>query len=143
MSTYDECRKMHSVMTDAHDERPPRLHELENEVMGEVWRQGTATVRTVMEARNPHADRPRAYTTYMTIMARLERKGFLSSLREGKTKVYTAAVDRDSYASERAETEVAALVDRYGEAALVNFARQMDALDRKDRDRLRRLARRA
>ena len=35
---------------------PPVLHELEAEVMDEVWRQETATVRSVMEALNRKAD---------------------------------------------------------------------------------------
>lgn len=39
---------------------PPVLHELEAEIMEEVWLQETATVRSVMEALNRKADPPRA-----------------------------------------------------------------------------------
>ena len=49
----------------------PQLHELESEVMDELWSQGEAPVRAVMEALNKRGRSKRAYTTYMTIMVRL------------------------------------------------------------------------
>lgn len=52
----------------------PVLNELEAEIMDEVWRQEATTVRSVMEALNRKADPPRAYTTYMTVMRRLNDK---------------------------------------------------------------------
>jgi len=122
----------------------PALHELEAEVMDEVWRQdGETTVRAVMEALNAGREQDRAYTTYMTIMARLDRKGLLSRRREGKTDVYQPIVSREQYLERRAKLEVSAVVEEFGDAALVHFARQMNQLDPKRRDQLRRLARRA
>jgi predicted transcriptional regulator len=70
---------------------PPPLHELEAEVMEELWRSGEAPVRAVMEALNKSASPERAYTTYMTIMARLHKKGLLVRRREGKTDFYARA----------------------------------------------------
>ena len=69
---------------------PPPLHELEGEVMEEVWHRGEASVREIMMALNASAPRERAYTTYMTIMARLDGKGVLERRREGKTDFYRA-----------------------------------------------------
>jgi len=46
-------------------------------------------VRTVMDALNKRASKPRAYTTYMTIMARLHQKGVLDRRHEGKTYFYS------------------------------------------------------
>jgi len=112
--------------------------------MDEVWRQdGETTVRAVMEALNAGREQDRAYTTYMTIMARLDRKGLLSRRREGKTDVYQPIVSREQYLERRAKLEVSAVVEEFGDAALVHFARQMNQLDPKRRDQLRRLARRA
>ena len=68
-----------------HHHTPPSLHELEAEVMAEVWEHHQVSVRQVMEGLNPHAHRPRAYTTYMTIMSRLDTKGLLERTREGNT----------------------------------------------------------
>jgi predicted transcriptional regulator len=107
--------------------------------MEEAWHLDVATVRTVMEALNRRAAKPRAYTTYMTVMARLERKGFLVSRRHGKANVYTTAVDRTLYVRQHAEAEVAALVERYGDAALVQIAKRIAALDPVERDRFSRL----
>jgi predicted transcriptional regulator len=120
---------------------PPPLHELESEVMEELWRSGESSVRTVMEALNDRAEKPRAYTTYMTIMARLHKKGLLSRRREGKTDYYAPAYTRDEYMALRAESEVVALVDQYGDVALSHFAQQMAELDPARRRALQRQAR--
>jgi predicted transcriptional regulator len=120
---------------------PPALHELESEVMGAVWDLGEASVRQVVDALNPAAAKPRAYTTYMTILARLHGKGLLDRRREGKTDYYRGAYTRAEYADLRAQAEVAALVDAFGDVALGHFARQMAELDPKRRRALERLAR--
>jgi len=121
---------------------PPALHELESEVMEVMWELGEANVRTAMDELNRRASKERKYTTVMTILARLDRKDVLSRRREGRTDLYTPLFSRDEYLAARAEADVSALVEQYGEAALVNFARKMDQLDPKRRQQLRRLARR-
>jgi predicted transcriptional regulator len=119
---------------------PPPLHELESEVMEEMWRLGRATVRELMEAINARSRKPRAYTTYMTIMARLDGKELLAREREGKTDVYWPRIDREDYFEQRAQAEVQQLVDDYGDLALVHFARAMRTLDPARERALRRLA---
>jgi predicted transcriptional regulator len=117
------------------------LHPLEAEVMEAVWDLGEASVRSVMEAVNGAAPKPRAYTTYMTILARLHAKELLERRREGKTDFYRAVHTRAEYADLRARAEVAALVDAFGDVALGHFARQMAELDPERRRALERLAR--
>ena len=119
----------------------PPLHELEAEVMEELWSQQEATVRTVMDALNKRTSKPRAYTTYMTIMARLHKKGLLSRRRDGKTDYYAPRYTRDEYLALRSQSEVAALVDQYGDVALSHFAQQMAELDPARRRALQRQAR--
>jgi predicted transcriptional regulator len=119
---------------------PPALHELEAEVMDAVWELERATVRDVMEAVNAHSPKPRAYTTYMTIMSRLDTKGLLARERQGKTDIYWARLDREAYQEQRAQAEVQQLLDEYGDHALVNFARAMQTLDPARARALRRLA---
>jgi len=121
---------------------PPPLHELESEVMEEVWGQGCVTVRAIFEALNARNGKQRAYTTIMTIMQRLDEKGLLCRCRQGKTDVYEACLTRDEYLQARAEAEVAALVEQYGDAALVHFARRIDQLDPERRQQLNELAHR-
>jgi predicted transcriptional regulator len=120
---------------------PPPLHELEAEVMDELWRSGEAPVRAVMEALNKSASHKRAYTTYMTIMARLHKKGLLVRRREGKTDFYAPSLSREEYLAVRARTEVEDLVVQYGDVALSHFAQQMASLDPARRRALQRLAR--
>jgi predicted transcriptional regulator len=120
---------------------PPPLHELESEVMEDLWKAGESSVRTVMERLNKRAADPRAYTTYMTVMARLDKKGLLGRRREGKTDYYSPAYTREEYMALRAQSEVAALVDQYGDVALSHFAQQMAGLDPARRRALQRAAR--
>jgi predicted transcriptional regulator len=121
----------------------PPLHELESEVMEEIWTQREATVRTVMDALNRRTTKARAYTTYMTIMARLHTKGVLDRRREGKTDFYAPKLDRDEFMASRAAAEVEDLVDQYGDVALSHFARQVASLDPARRRALQRLARKS
>ena len=122
---------------------PPPLHELESEVMEQLWAGGEASVRSVMEALNAGAGKERAYTTYMTIMARLHKKGLLNRRREGKNDYYAPAYERDEYMALRAKSEVEGLVDQYGDVALSHFAEQMARLDPARRRALQRLARKS
>jgi predicted transcriptional regulator len=121
----------------------PPLHELESEVMEEIWTQREATVRTVMDALNRRTTKARAYTTYMTIMARLHTKGVLDRRREGKTDFYAPKLDRAEFMASRAAAEVEDLVDQYGDVALSHFARQVASLDPARRRALQRLARKS
>ena len=111
--------------------------------MEELWSQGEASVREVMEALNKHARPKRAYTTYMTIMARLHKKGVLDRRREGKTDFYEPKLSREEYMTARARSQVDELVDEYGEVALTHFARQVAGLDPARRRALQRLARKS
>jgi predicted transcriptional regulator len=119
----------------------PALHELEAEVMDAMWKLEEASVRDVMDALNRAGSKPRAYTTYMTILSRLNGKGLLTRRREGKTDIYVPVHTREEYADMRAEAEVAALVETFGDVALTHFARQVADLDPERRKALERLAR--
>jgi predicted transcriptional regulator len=120
---------------------PPPMPELERLVMEEIWAQREATVRSVRDSLNAGAGQPeRAYTTVLTILQRLDAKGLVRRSRNGKTDVYTAALERAEYLGARADAEVSELLDEYGELALVQFARRMAALDPERLAALRRLA---
>jgi predicted transcriptional regulator len=121
---------------------PPALPELEAEVMDEVWRHEEISVRALMEILNERALKPRAYTTYMTVMSRLEGKGLLSRRREGKADYYCSVFGREEYRKLRAQSEVRELVSEFGDVALAQFAREMNQLDPQRLRELRRIARR-
>src|SRR5574338_1517443 len=66
------------------------LGSLERQVMEIVWDGPAFTVRDV----HARLTRPAAYTTVMTTLDRLFKKGFVTRTREGRAFVYTAARSR-------------------------------------------------
>jgi predicted transcriptional regulator len=109
--------------------------------MDQLWESGEVPVRDVMQAINKRTRTERAYTTFMTVMARLHKKGLLTRRRDGKTDYYAPVYDREQYMALRAAAEVDDLVSQYGDVALSHFARQMAGLDPARRRALERLAR--
>ena len=107
--------------------------------MEEVWARGEATVREVMTALN--SAKRRAYTTYMTVLVRLHKKGLLERRDVNGTMVYSPAITRDEYAATRAQADVQALVEQHGDLALSEFARRVAGLDPERRAALEKLGR--
>ena len=109
--------------------------------MDEVWGQGeSTTVKLVMDALNRNRKPPRAYTTYMTVMRRLNDKGLLRRTRSGRHDTYEPRLTREQYQERRAREQVRGLVDEYGDVALAHFAKSLSTLDPARRRQLRRLA---
>jgi len=64
------------------------LAPLELECMNTLWPLGEATVRAIRDQLAPR--RARAYTTIMTIMDRLARKGVVERRKSGRAYIYRA-----------------------------------------------------
>jgi predicted transcriptional regulator len=120
---------------------PPPLGALEAVVMDELWDRGALPVRDVLDAVNARDWRQRRYTTLLTVMTRLERKGLLERTRQGRRDLYEPALGRERYHQARAAAQAGAMVDEYGDVALAHFARHLEALDPKRREQIRRMAR--
>jgi predicted transcriptional regulator len=119
---------------------PPTLHELEAEIMEEVWAHGERTVREVLDALNDRSEAKRAYTTILTVMQRLHSKELLRRERRGRRDVYVPTLSRAEYLEARAEAQVDALVAEYGDVALAKFSRRFSQLEPQRREQIRRLA---
>jgi predicted transcriptional regulator len=92
--------------------QPPVLTEQELEIMKVVWERESATVRDVYETLR--ARRQIAYTTVMTMMRILERKGHLKVSRADRAYLYRPARARQRVLGEM----VREFVDRvFGGAA--------------------------
>ena len=63
-------------------------------------------------------------------MTRLDGKGLLVRRRAGRLDVYSPAMSRDAYLQARAEAEVEALVEDFGDLALAHFARHISGSTR-------------
>jgi predicted transcriptional regulator len=113
---------------------PPHLEGVEAQAMEYVWEQGQATVRDVMTALN--TQKSRAYTTYMTVLVRLHKKGLLDRSEQDGAMLYTPAITRQEYV----QADVKALIAQHGDLALSEFARQVADLDPQRQAALKRLA---
>ncbi len=69
-----------------------RPSELELQVLGVLWDRGPASVRTVLEALPDGKDR--AYTTVLSVMQVMEKKGLLGHNQQGQAHVYHPLVQR-------------------------------------------------
>lgn len=103
------------------------LGPLEQDVMDVVWRLGDATVRDVHDELA--GSREIAYTTVMTTMARLARKGILQRDTGGLAHRYRPALSRDQYARGAVGDVLTWLLDRYPEPAVAYLADVVDDLD--------------
>jgi predicted transcriptional regulator len=68
------------------------LGSLQSEVMEFVWRHGEATIAQMLEAISQ--DRQISYTTVLSAVQKLQRKGWLKHRPVGRAYVYYATRDR-------------------------------------------------
>jgi predicted transcriptional regulator len=115
------------------DEAGRLLGPLEAEVMKILWKGGRPmTVRALLERINKGREPQLAYTTVMTVMARLVDKGVLARRREGRGYVYEPEV------GDQAELAVRNVMREFGDSALAHFVDEARA-DPKTLARLQRL----
>jgi predicted transcriptional regulator len=97
--------------------------ELEAVVMDRVWSHGgPVTVRQLFDELR--GERAIAYTTVMSTMDNLHRKGWLARDKDGKAYQYTAVASRDEYSARLMREAMAGAGDT--EAVLSHFVAQMD-----------------
>ena len=99
--------------------------------MHHLWRAGEAlTVRQVHdELQHPREPaRELAYTTVMTVMERLYRKGLLVREPHGKAYLYSAAASQADFTAQVMADALGGTADRT--AALVHFAGQLSEDER-------------
>lgn len=94
-------------------ELPPPL---EMECLNALWRLGEANVREVREQLSPR--RKLAYTTVMTLLERLARRGRVARKKQGRAFRYVPAASRE----EMQRLAVAELVGLYFDGSLENLA---------------------
>ena len=103
-----------------------QLGELETVIMDRLWEWGRpALVREVLD--DLRKDRPLAYTTVMTVMENLHRKGWLRRHRYGRAWRYEPTGSRSGYTAALMSNALATSTDR--RTALAHFALQMSPYD--------------
>ena len=116
------------------------LGSLERDVMGLAWNRGEISVRDACDALGFAV----AYTTVMTTMDRLFRKGLLARRKVGRAFVYWAAASREELEGAVAADLVRSLLQSEGGEPLPILSSLVDAVSDRDRallDELERLIR--
>lgn len=110
------------------------LGPLEREVMNCLWNHKETTVRQVYECLNKR--RKIAYTTVMTILFRLNKKGVVKRNKTGKAYAYVPRVSKKQIAKRLLRNTLDSLTEKYGTDAVVAFADELRDLPEKKRKEL-------
>lgn len=111
------------------------LGELEKEVMEVIWKnEHPVLVREVKEVLE--SKRKVAYTTIMTIMARLTEKGILIRKLKGTSYLYQPRLNKDQFIARAAHRIFATAVSNLGEEVASYFVKEIKKLGPKKRQEL-------
>jgi len=116
------------------------LGALERDVLAIAWERDELSVRDACERLGSSV----AYTTVMTTMDRLYKKGLLSRRKAGRAFIYKATATRDELEGAVAVELVQGLIQRDGSEPLPILSSLVDAVSDRDRallDELERLIR--
>lgn len=102
------------------------LGSLERAIMESLWDRGDDEV-TVRDVLGSPAGRSSAYTTVMTVLERLSRKGFLSRRMVGRAYVYRVRRTREQHVGDLVRRVLAGSKDR--RAVFLGFARSVNPND--------------
>lgn len=102
-----------------------------------VWSHDSVTARDVCDRMTGR--RERAYTTIMTTMDRLHRKGLLARTKDGLAWRYASVVGKAEFERALADQLAERILARHGETALAAFVDAAAQVDEKLLDRLRTL----
>src|ERR1700674_1767221 len=126
----------------------PLLGRLEFDLMQILWSRGESNVRDVIQ----QLDRPLAYTTVMTTLDRLYKKGFLDRRMRERAFLYSARLSREEWERARAESILAGflagphpsrelLLSSFLDVVGKHDSRLLDELEKKIRSRRKELSR--
>jgi BlaI family penicillinase repressor len=103
----------------------PVLTHQELEIMKIVWQRGNSTVREVYEELL--RGRKIAYTTVMTMMGTLEKKGRLRKSEQGRAYVYTPVEPETKVVGSMVQEFVKRVFNGSAKPLLVHLVESMDA----------------
>lgn len=113
------------------------LSPLEQEIMLVIWNNPGCDVRTVFNELLQ--DREIAYTTIMTMMNRLAKKGVLKREKSANKFLYLPLNSRKEAAVGFLSNFFPTMFDRYGQDGIIAFAEEVERLPREKRDQLKRM----
>jgi predicted transcriptional regulator len=108
------------------------LGELEREVMRLAWRDGEVSVHEVQRSLGED----KAYTTIMTTLDRLFRKGLVTRRKSGRAYLYSPRITREEFEHGFAVDILNGLFSRAGGSAEPLLSCIVDAVSERDRELL-------
>jgi predicted transcriptional regulator len=106
------------------------LGHLEESVMEIIWTRGQCSVRDVSQK----LERPLAYTTVMTTLDRLYKKGLLARHKSDRAFLYSPRLSRSEYDRARAESLVAGFLSGPKSGRDFLLSSLLDAVGHHDKD---------
>lgn len=94
-----------------------KLPDAELELMIIIWDAEKPVTRVEIEEKLSE-DRDVLPNTILTLLTRLEKRGFLKKVRDGKINYYSALVDKEPYLKEASQ----GILNRMFKGSLKNFA---------------------
>ena len=116
--------------------KSPTLTEAELRLMDVLWKKETATVSDVVAALPGTA--PLAYSTVLTTLRILERKGYVSHEKEGRAYVYQPVVGREEARRSVVRYMMSRFFNNSPEALMLNIL-ENEPVDGDVLDRLKRM----
>lgn len=108
------------------------LGSLEARLMEILWARGESSVHDVCEK----IESPRAYTTVMTTLERLFKKGLLTRQKSGRAFLYAPVISREEWERRRAGVLVASFLNRPEPSRELLVSTLLDAVGEHDEDLL-------
>ncbi len=108
---------------------------LEEEIMKIIWKIKEGTVRDVL--KNIKREKKPAYTTIMTVMNRLEKKGILKRKLQDDSYVYKPTHNKESFLALSSKKIIDSLFKNFGEDLAI--AQFMDHLEKVDTEKSKEL----
>lgn len=95
------------------------LGDLEKAVMDVLWEKGEATGREVFKEIGK--GRSLAFTTILTVMDRLLKKGLIKRIKRGKLFVYTPSMSKDDFVRQVSREVLQGILDISASSAASSF----------------------
>jgi BlaI family transcriptional regulator, penicillinase repressor len=112
--------------------------QLELEILKILWEVSPLSARDVREQLKQQSARDLAYSSVITMLNIMVRKGYLKRRKDGKAFLFTPRVDRESVAGEMTGDLLSRLFDGSASAMVLNLIETAD-LDAEELTELRRL----
>jgi len=99
------------------------LGELQAECLEILWNLGKGTVKDVLEIFKKRG-KNYAYTTILTEMQNLEKKGLLRAERIGKQNLYIPLIKKEEFLNKKLDELLSPLLEEYPELVAMNFIKK-------------------